>query len=281
MFSQFAFLEYSVPQEYVDHVNYALTNLGYTPIAEHINQGVMVWQLNLSIIFVNEDLDTSIPCLSGIGFICDLQCINEFGASYDDNIDMYVTQDPRGCRVLMCPLNSYERNQSLLNDRYVVNTVSLLSTLQTFEYTSGAVMGCVDDSVLEFYTKMGFKITKQGSHFLTMVSDNNRFSMLFSINNDVVNIPAVILDTNDIFHTTAALVNKQIPLTKFKSKSLDFGDLNFKINGYNCIAVGNKNSYSIENSAPQLLPNMNFIFRQRKQYPHIHEITLKEHFDAI
>lgn len=279
MFSEFAFLEYSVTPEHLEDINFSLTNLGYIPIAEHINQGVVVWQLNLSIIFVNEDLDISMPCLSGIGFVCDQECINQFGASYDENIDMYVSTDPRGCRVLMCPVNSYERNQSLLNDRYVMNTISSLRSLKTLEYTSGAVMGVVDDSALEFYASLGFKITKQGTHFLSMVSENNRFTLLFS-RDQYPTLPAIILDTDDIFQTTAELVNKQIPLTSFESNVADIGNLNFKIRGYNCIAAGNEQSYTIENSAPHLLPNMNFIFRQRKQYLHVQEDTLKEHFNA-
>ena len=274
MFTEFGFIEYAIPSNYVEDVYFTLTDLGYTRIAEHVEGGVSVWQLNLSIIFINEELDISTPCLSGLGFICDQECINNMGASYDEITDMYLTTDPAGYRVLMCPLNSYKKNKSLISDRYISNTRDL-NIKQTFEYNSGALLGNVDNEVLDFYHKMGFKITKQGSYYLTMVTENKRFSLIFSKADS--HCSAVVMDTHDIFHITASLVNKQIPLNKFNYVAEDFGKLNYKINGYNCIAAGNKESYTIENSAPNLLPNLNFIFRQRRQFPHFVEETLTEH----
>lgn len=274
MFSEFGFLEYSVPPNYAEDVRFTLTDLGYTCIAEHVEGGVSVWQLNLSIIFVNEELGCAIPCLSGLGFICDQECINQLDAGYDELTDMYVTQDPAGYRVLMCPLNTYKQNKSLISDRYISNTREL-NTTKSFEYSSGVVLGHVNDNVLDFYAKLGCKITKQGTNYLTMVTDNNRFSLIFSKTDS--HRSAVVMDTQDVFHVTASFVNKQIPLNSFDFVAGDFGKLNYKINGYNCIAAGNKESYTIENSAPDVLPNLDFIFRQRKQYPHFAEETLTEH----
>ena len=47
---------------------------------------------------------------------------------------------------------------------------------------------------------------------------------------------------------------------------LDFGEeLNYKIRAYNCTAIGNENSYSIEQFVPDALPGMDMIVRMRKR----------------
>ena len=93
------------------------------------------------------------------------------------------------------------------------------------------------------------------------------------------NVPSIICDTDDVFTTTANYVSNGVELRKFDNdRDLDFGDLNHKIRGYNCNAVGNENSYTIENLIPNAAPNLDIIFRQRKQYLNISESTLDTYY---
>jgi hypothetical protein len=229
------------------------------------------------VVFLNETGITSTPCLTGIGFISDQDTINHFNASYDEDTDMFVSEDPTGLRILFCPVQSYKTNKSLMSDRYMVHEPDGLKIKENLlEYTSGALLHNYEETIVEFYKQLGFKITKHGESFVSMVSSNNRFTLMLSLISEFT--PTVIFDTNDIFYTTAYLTNKFLPLRKYQTTdNKKFGNLEYKINGYNCVAVGNQDSYSIENSAPHALPNLNAIFRMRKQFPHIQEHTILEH----
>ena len=62
-------------------------------------------------------------------------------------------------------------------------------------------------------------------------------------------------------------------------EQLDFGTLNHRIVGYNCVAQGHKDSYSIGKRAPGALPGVDLAFRTSKQFFSIPE-TLLETPDA-
>lgn len=276
MFSEFSFIEYSVPHKNLDEVLLCLYDLGYVKVADHINRSVTVWKLNYNILFLKEIDQIAEPNLTGIGFVCDQETINTLNAGYDQDSDMYVCTDPTGMRIMLCPSSSYQQNNSLISDRYQVCNTELKTEKNTLEYISGMVRSQFSEAVMEFYEQLGFRITKDGDTYVTMVDSNNRFSLLFNKSLCVKN--TLIHDTNDVFYTTAKFLNKQFNLRKyFENTVTEFGDLNFKINGYNCIAVGNEESYSIENSASNVLPNMDMIFRMRKQYPHFQEGTIIQH----
>ena len=60
---------------------------------------------------------------------------------------------------------------------------------------------------------------------------------------------------------------------------LDFGEeLNYKIRAYNCTAIGNENSYSIEQFVPDALPGMDMIIRMRKRYMSLAEYPLEKFY---
>ena len=93
-------------------------------------------------------------------------------------------------------------------------------------------------------------------------------------------IDTVYADTNDVFKTTRCYTASGLSLKEYNisKENLNFGvALNHKIIGYNCIAFGNENSYSIENCVKQSLQNLDFIFRTRKQYLHINEDVVEFH----
>ena len=89
----------------------------------------------------------------------------------------------------------------------------------------------------------------------------------------------LICDTHDIWHTISAYTLSGVEFAPNEiPENLDFGNLNHKIIGYNCLAVGSKSSYSIEKLVPDALPGMDMIIRMRKQYLTIKEDTLKRHY---
>ena len=61
---------------------------------------------------------------------------------------------------------------------------------------------------------------------------------------------------------------------KFNDEPEGFKELTHKIKGYDCVAFGKYNSYSIENYIPKEVFNANIIFRQRKQYVKLSETSL-------
>jgi hypothetical protein len=74
-------------------------------------------------------------------------------------------------------------------------------------------------------------------------------------------------------------LDSTINLKKYKKQKGDFGKLTHKINGYNCMAEGNKDSYSIEKMIIGVPNNVNIVLRQRAKKISISEDTLQIHYD--
>jgi hypothetical protein len=134
--------------------------------------------------------------------------------------------------------------------------------------------------MMDFYQDaMGFKFSSSSDTYNMLTSENNRFTILVNKSNISRNMPTLICETHDVWHTTSACAFANIELKKFdKPEKLNYGTMNHKIVGYNCIAVGTENSYSIENLIPNALPGMDLIFRMRKQYLSIKEDSLRQHY---
>ena len=147
-------------------------------------------------------------------------------------------------------------------------------------YVSGIVYNSTDARMRDFYQELGFRFTKTGDNYYTFMSANNRFSIMMDLQNNDGKVPSIICDTDDVFKTTANYVANKVPLKKFKIEpaKLEFGEMNHKIVGYNCNGDGNENSYTIENLIPNAAPNLDIIFRQRKQYLNISETTLDTYY---
>lgn len=281
MSAEFAFLEITYDSKCPGYdVKYNLRNLGFTKIAYNSSADVSVWKVNLNIIFLREgDIGTQ-PSITGLGFVCDQALINQMQAGYDSDNDFYFTHDPNGLKVYMVPSIAFNANQSVLSDRYTLLDDIVTSYNEILpKYISGVSYSDFSEDLVKFYQNLGFRITRSGNTYHNCVSQNNRFTIMLNSFGSTKRIDSVICETDDVFNTTAYYVNNDVPLKKYNTKPTNFKKLNYKIAGYNCIATGNENSYSIENSINSISELFNVIFRMRKQHLHIEEHTLKEHLD--
>lgn len=279
MKAEFNFIEYSYDPTVagVRITEDKFKRLGYQKIGLNKQTNVSVWRLNLNIIFLRRESSNCDLHLSGLGFLCSQEIINLFSASYDSDIDMYVTKDPNGYRILMYPYSEYLQKKSVISSSYDLTKTKSVPN-ESLSYTSGLVYNDCNEELLSFYGLLNFKI-QPGDDYTKGVCENNRFTIIFR--NDYIDttIDSLICDTNDIFYSTAYFVGKGYATKKYTMPELEgFGKLQHKIVGYNCLADGNQNSYSIENTIHNVLPGLDFIIRMRKQYLHIKESTLKEHF---
>jgi len=282
MVSEFSFLEYKYDPDFIDiaSIDDRFTRLGFIKIATHKYNNVSVWQLNFNVIFVIEEECKHDLKLSGLGFLCDQTMINELCAGYDETTDLYTVKDPNGFNILLYPFSEFDVSDSLISDNYDLIQPYLPKKSNIIDYTSGVVYNIFNDTTVEFYEKMGFRKTISGEEYVAMVAENNRFTMMFNIlPNDKPVVSALICETTDVFYSTAYFINKGFEFKKYCKQYSDFEDLNYKINGYNCLADGTNKSFTIENRMIDAVPNLDVIIRQRKKYIHMHESTLKEHYN--
>lgn len=129
-------------------------------------------------------------------------------------------------------------------------------------------------AIQEEWKEMGFKFNNSERN--SIISSNNRLGVMFKNSIHEQKIPTIVVDTHDVFNTTVNLLcagidTLQVPV----EEELNFGqELNFKIRAYNCVALGNGNSYSIEKYIPNALPGLNIIARMRKRYMNLPEYSL-------
>ena len=274
----YSFLEYSYnPEELPTQVvESQLERLGFAKRTRNSEGSVVIWTQNLCIL-VLKVCNVQTSGITGIGFLCDKGLIQRLNATADpDDTGMYIVDNCAGLRTLLMPqeefselrrsLQHIERNYAKSNDAGL-------------NYVSGIIYNSIDARMRDFYQDIGFKFTRTGERYYTFMSPNNRCSILMDTQKDDGSIPTIICDTDDVFVTTANYVSNGVKLRKFDiPDELSFGDLNHKVRGYNCNAHGNENSYTIENLIPDAAPNLDIIFRQRKQYLHISEQTLDTYY---
>lgn len=269
------FLEYSFNPQLTDRelVHTQLNNLGFIHRNQHLKNQVGFWIQNSSIILLRESCDIDHAKLSGIGLIVSKETIDQLQPTMDPNCDMFVKSDGCGMRIL---LSTGDHITKLLESGYeMVDRKDY--DLPGLEYFSGMVYNCFDEKVLQFYQSLGFKITKSGGNYITLLSMENRFSLLMNRHSNNGAVPTVICDTMDVFRTTSCYAVTKLHMRQFdidRSKLNFDSKMNYKIVGYNCAAFGNEHSYTIENYIDHALPKLDLIFRMRKQYPHITEQTL-------
>jgi hypothetical protein len=277
MKTEFNFLEYSYdPALGIRSAEHRLKILGYVKVGVNKSTSISVWRLNLNIIFLRKENHGLELHLTGLGFLCSQEVINLFDASYDSDIDMYVTVDPNGYRILMYPYSEYLQKKSVISNNFSVTKTKPVIN-ESVAYTSGLVYNDCSDELLSFYSLLNFKISTSGD-YAKGVCSGNRFTMVFRNNCIDHKISSIICDTLDVFHSTAYFISKGFLTKKYITPTTEnFGTLQHKIIGYNCLADGNKNSYSIENIIFDALPELDFIIRMRKKYLHVKEHTIKEH----
>lgn len=282
MTTEYAFLEYTYnPSRYSDeYIGEQLASIGYRMRTSTETNNCQLWTQANSIIMLNRSTESEKDGISGIGFVTDLASIEHLPVKYDVDLSMYIIENSTEFRSIFVDEDEYSKIRDILSKHKVYDLPQYSNPHITF--TTGIVYNQNHRTVMDHYQDMGFKFTKQGDAYNTLVSNNNRFSILIdrlSVNNEV---PAIILDTNDVFASTASFIVNGCELKEYKDINAEnFGNMNYKINSYNCLAFGNETSYSIENKLIQPLPNLDVIFRQRKQTLHILENTILTHYERL
>lgn len=279
--SNFSFLEYSFDPYFInsEDIYSSLNRLGFVQRNLHVSEQASMWTQNQCIILLREAPDTGSPTITGIGLVIDDDHIPSQDYYFDEQCGMPVTHDPNGFRVLAMPEQSLVKMLAhgyQIVDRRQYETTGL-------EYFSGIVYNTVNSDVMDFYEGLGFNFTRSSDKYDTLMSKNNRFTLLLDKTNSSNSVDVVLADTNDVFRTTTHFTVAGFDTRQYNQNNdtLNFGTtLNHKIVGYNCLAFGNENSYTIENSIKEPIPNFDLVFRTRKQYLHFDGESIETHYGS-
>ena len=279
--AEFSFLEYSYNSAETDimDIEQGLGDLGFACRAHHRSENTTLWTQDRCILLVRDCPDISNPGITGIGMMSNQFTIESLECEYDETVEMYVTQDCGGNRILLFP-ESGDGLGDMLDGNYHVNNIEPNDKETGLEYISGIILNCLNARQMDFYQDLGFKFTKSGDRFNTLVSNNNRFIIKVDKSSGTGGIKGVVVDCDDVFVTTSKLHLAGVMLKKFESAEYsEFGGSAHKINGYNCVAQGSSSSYTIENFCISPVVGVDVTFRSRKQYLDISDNLLKIYYE--
>jgi hypothetical protein len=261
----YCFLEYTYDdQEYPEDAMSAIfDSMGFSKNAKTECGNVTVWTQDLAIIFVRKTSGTGFNGLSGMGI-----SVNKL----PDNLEIdTVTKlpyeiDSQGLKVFFVPQNI--SSDFSLDANFQKEHSYLSKEQEPLHKISGVVICCSNlEEAQSFYRELGFSTGKMNDVIPNLTCSNNLFTVVFRETKNTNSISHAIFETHDVFNATLYYTVKDFDVVNFILDMYDsFGELNYKINGYNCVAYGNQDSYVIENVCKDALPNMNMIFRMRKQY---------------
>jgi len=274
--ADYTFLEYSYnpssPETSPKLIEQRLTALGFNCQAVHDTNPHSLWTQRQVILSVRQ-ANILMPGITGVGFHftqseMDNRPLDIF---FNPETDMFESEDSQGLRILGMP------DELDLVEYHYTKPQAVPAKQNGIEFVSGLVYNSQPDILAE-WSELGFKF--QNSERNSMVSANNRLSVMLRNSIHEQRIPAIVVDTHDVFDTTVNLLCAGIDTLEVPiDEELDFGDdLNYKIRAYNCIAIGNENSYSIENFVPDALPGMDMIIRMRKRYMSLAEYPLDKFY---
>lgn len=276
----FSFIEYSfdptVTNRETIHTN--LNKMGFIHRSQHNSAPVGFWSQNQSIILLREIEDGLEPRISGIGFNIPLTTLELIADSLSlENSNAFSITMSNSLRILFVPEDWTEMfltNDYTLIDKNRYNTTGL-------ENFTGIIINDSGSEVIEYFETIGFKLSKESDRYQSLVSLNRRFTVVLDRSKSDGKVASVIADTNDVFKTTACFTVTNVPLRKFdiNKEELNFGKLNHKIIGYNCLAIGNEEKFTIENFVDRAFGITDLIFRMRKQVLHVTEQTLKVYYN--
>lgn len=276
----FSFIEYSfdptVTNRETIHTN--LNKMGFIHRSQHNSAPVGFWSQNQSIILLRETEDGLEPRISGIGFNIPLTTLELIADSLSlENSNAFSITMSNSLRILFVPEDWTEMfltNDYTLIDKNRYNTTGL-------ENFTGIIINDSGSEVIEYFETIGFKLSKESDRYQSLVSLNRRFTVVLDRSKSDGKVASVIADTNDVFKTTACFTVTNVPLRKFdiNKEELNFGKLNHKIIGYNCLAIGNEEKFTIENFVDSAFGITDLIFRMRKQVLHVTEQTLKVYYN--
>ena len=275
--ADYTFLEYSYnptcPETSPRDIEQRLSALGFYCQAIHDTHPHSLWTQRQVILSVRQT-NILMPGITGVGFnLSPTELENRpLDIFWNPETDMYEGEDSEGMRILAMPdeLDLDEYNYSRAKAQPEPKQTGL-------EYVSGFVYNTTPD-ICDQWQELGF--VYQNSERSSMISSNRRLSVLTRNTIHEQRVPTIVVDTHDVFDTTVNLLVAGIDTLKVPvDPDLDFGDeLNYKIRAYNCTAIGNENSYSIEQFVPDALPGMDMIVRMRKRYMSLAEYSLEKFY---
>lgn len=284
----FVFLEYSFDPEIEDPeaIFSRLGKLGFILRSEHISERASFWNQNQCILLVHERHGTGCAAgISGLGFMgLNNKIIDLLGAQTESDSSASVHDSGGAFRTLIIPAEITTNlggiiKYSMVSKEFETSYRVVDSSKYSYpglSFISGVVYPGFENSTMEYYTKLGFRYTKETENYIQMLTNSDRFSLLLDKKSRQNKNTLVVCDSEDVFWTTACYTVNQIPMTEFDSNQIgDFGSITHKIVGYNCFAEGTKTSYSISNFIPNALPGVDLIFRTRKQFLGIPEKILE------
>lgn len=280
----FSFLECSYNPDDIkfETVCDQLNRFGFVMINENVSNNVTIWMQSLSIIMLREDSSVDTFAVTGLGFIASEEVVDELGADYDDDLGLYVCTDDCSLRSLFVLESEMFGQFSALDTKYVATMSNSTVKPLGINHFSGIVYDCSDPSVLEHYYKLGFSLQKESDDYYTLLSKNKRMTVMCNRNNSDRKIKTVICDTDDIFYVSAYCAVNNVETKNYDLSYITedmFGDYTYKVVGYNCLAYGNQNSYSIEKLAKNIAPELDLLFRMRRQHANINERVFLKHFE--
>jgi len=284
MKANFSFLEYSYNSNLGSPAKLyqRLEELGWCLRSRHKDSGASIWNQNKSIILLKDNPD--ITCnfkATGIGFmIPSLAEITLPNTEFDTTTGFYKHTNK------LHNFNIYLVSESIMNqkveDEYQVINDRPAHNSAGLDTTTGIIINNADNVIKELFEQLGFTSEEKQGNYTRLTSSVSKFTVMID-NTDNSGIRSFIIDTQDVFRSTALYSLKPVELLKVAQDEdlTAFGRLAHKIKGYNVKAWGNEESHSLEN----VIPGTNdfptdIIFRQRRQYLKINQYTL-EYYDNL
>jgi len=244
------------------------TALGFNRASTNKTSGAAFWHNHNCIVLLKPD---NFDGLSGLSFVTSEKIINRTNAQYDDATGWFQFGDK-----LKFYLQTESTIKTVIQNEY--QTTPILDAISTgVDKFGGVVLNLNQICDKEILSALEFK-TMSSDRYLKYISQNN-FSLYLDTYNKIQS-STVYVDCYDIFKNIAMLsLDSTIQMKQYTDTFANFGNLTHKINGYNCTAIGNKDSYTIEKMIIDCPKNVNFILRQRSKKITINEHTLQKHYD--
>ena len=219
--ADYTFLEYSYNPECEITTDQAISdrlkNLGFVCKAIHDSGIHSLWTQRQIILCVRK-ADILIPGITGVGFNfsqseLDSKCL---GINFDAQTDMYVGMDFQGLRILGMP------DEITLDEyNYTKPQEDTLVKQNGMENVTGLIYNTHND-IQDDWKDMGFKF--HNSEKNSIVSPNNRLSVMLKNSIHEQRIPTMVVDTHDVFDTTINLLCAGIETLKVPmEEELDLG----------------------------------------------------------
>ena len=243
------------------------TSLGFNQASIHKTSGATFWHnKNCIVLLYPADTDG----LGGVSFVTTPDIINSANAIYDDITGWFCFGNN-----FKIYLQTEAQIKTVIQNEYQASPINNIDT--GIDKFGGVVLNLNKLCDINLLNVLELKETSNDK-YLKFVSDNN-FSIYFDKENST-DMPTVFVDCFDIFKNIALLsLDASVQMKTYPTTQEDFGRLTHKINGYNCIAEGNKDSYTIEKMILNVPSNVNFVLRQRSKKLHINETMLHRHYE--